>query len=140
MGLSCHLLWESSRGRSKQLSRPLLKAGVVVHPPCAPLILYSWGRGLDLAPSTFPPFLCCGGGASHRDLKMRQSPRLALEPSPVPALKLAERASPGVQPRAPFSPGPSYPVRMFSLVYYFLLEMSLLGMNTDWFVLKLINS
>ena len=138
MGLSFHLLWESSRGRSEQLSGPLLKAGVVVHPPCAPLILCSWGRGLDLVPSTFPPFLC--GRASHRDLKMKQSPGLALEPPPVPALKLAERASPGVRPRAPFSPGPSYPVRMFSLVYYFLLEMSLLGMNTDWFVLKLINS
>lgn len=79
MGLSFHLLWESSRGRSEQLSRPLLKAGVVVHPPCAPLILYSWGRGLDLALSTFPPFLCGRGGGS-----LTQRPEDAAEPPPGP--------------------------------------------------------
>lgn len=95
-------------------------------PSCLP------GAGTWMWSSTSPPPPV---GEPHRDLKVKAP--LTLEPLPVPASSWPP-VSLGDTPRAPPAPASFSCENVFTGVY-FLLEMSLLGMNVDWFVLKLIN-
>lgn len=121
----------SSLRGSRSLSSPQLKAGATVHPPssCLP------GAGAWIWPSTCPPSLCRG---ASRVLKMEKVPHLALEPLCLPSSWPRESVL-GIRPRAPFSPPAYFSCENVFTGVYFLLEMSLLGMNVDWFVLKLVN-
>lgn len=96
-------------------------AGVMFRPLCASLAClpgdWKW-------PRTSPPSLSRGSSPWN--------PFLCL-PSSWPQESVL-----GIWPRAPFSSPRNSCENVFTGVY-FLLEMSLLGMNVVWFVLKLIN-
>lgn len=106
-------------------------AGGVRIPPPGPLSLSSWGRA-GPRPEYFCPLLC--GGGSRWDPKVEQGP-----PCLPRNLLLCLPSGLGIRPRAPFSPLPQLSCENVFTGVYFLLEMSLLGMNVDWFILKLLN-
>lgn len=97
-------------------------------PSSGPLVLSSWGRAHSSS---------VGG--------LTLGPEDGAEPPPGPrtssqaALGQAVEPVPGTQPGTSFQPQPQLPCENVFTGVYFLLEMSLLGMNTDWFVLKLTN-
>lgn len=92
------------------------------------------GACLDVAPSASPPSLC--GGVSRLNLKMEQGPALPWSLF----LCLAQAGCLSVSGNLAQVSSASAPVLgEVSTSVYFLLEMSLLGMNVDWFVLKCVN-
>lgn len=122
------LWWEGSPGTCQRSSKAPLEARVAGRPPRAPLVLSSWGKAHSSS---------VGG--------LTLGPEDGAEPLPGPrsssqaALGQAVEPVPGAQPGTSFQPQPQLPCENVFTGVYFLLEMSLLGMNTDWFVLKLIN-
>jgi hypothetical protein len=73
-------------------------------------------------------------------LKLERAPHLTLELLPMPVLNwpLVSESVLGTQSRFPIAHALILLGEVFTGVY-FLLEMSLLGMNVDWFILKLVN-
>lgn len=109
-------------------SRAPLEAGAPA-PPRAPIVLSSWGKARSSS---------VGG--------LMLGPEDGAKPPPGPrtsswaTLRQAVEPVLGAQPGTSFQPQPQLPCENVFTGVYFLLEMSLLRMNTDWFVLKLINS
>lgn len=94
-----------------------------------PLLIPPSARGLGVALKT--PL--CVGLSLGLELEKGPSP----EPLPVPVLNRPQVPL-GDPAQGSCSPSPHSPCEV-SIGVYFLLEMSLLGMNVDWFVLKLVN-